>query len=59
MHAGGGLHEVLAEEGLGVGEEAANEINEVAILVVLASLLKDAEELVPVDLVEGLLQVHE
>ena len=50
---------MLAEERLGVGEEASNEVDEVTILVVRASVLKDAEELVSVDLVEGLLLVHE
>ena len=58
-NTGVGIDERAAEDSLGVAEQTADEAGEVLVTIVLAAILKDSLELMPIDLVEGLLQVHE
>ena len=57
--AGVGVDERAAEDSLGIAEQTADEVGEVLVLIVLAAILEDSLELMPIDLVEGLLQVDE
>ncbi len=46
---------MFSKESFSVAEKAAYEINQVTVLVILASILEHMEEPMPINLVEGLL----
>ncbi len=52
-YAGVSFDEDVAEESLGVDEKAADEVDEMLVSIVLASILKDLEKSVAVDLAKA------
>ncbi len=57
--SGVGFCAMLAEKGFGGGEEVSNERFKMVILFDFVSVFEDAKKLVPVDHVEGPLEVYE